>query len=113
MISVKECVPNIWGEAGIARVQRTRVTLGLAVAKRNVAKSREAEQALDLETSKRDIDWCMLSEKVAYEGRGCPQKCGEIWNGWNSYRGLIQGDLDLVGKDGENLSENPRETDNK
>ena len=81
------CLLNIWGATDLSRSQRIWTTLGLGVAKRNIARKWGSDLAPLLMEWKKDMDWCMLAEKVIYESRGCPQKWRKIWGNWNEHRG--------------------------
>ena len=87
--SVKLCILNIWDATDQNRMQKIWYALGLMIAKRNIAKNWGAEVMPSLYEWKKDLDWCMITEKVIYEGRGCFKKWAKIWGEWNKYRGEV------------------------
>ena len=89
------CLLNIWGATDLSRAQRLWTTLGLGIAKRNIARKWGSDLAPLLNDWKKDMDWCMLAEKVIYESRGCPQKWKKIWEDWNEYRGGIVSNVNM------------------
>ena len=64
-------------------------TLGLMIAKRNIARAWGAALPPNIQDWQRDLDWCMSTERVIYEGRGCLRKWSKIWGKWNTFRGEI------------------------
>ena len=86
-IDPKICLLNIWGVTDLSRSDRLWATLGYSVAKRNIARLWGAENPPLFKEWQRDMDWCMLAEKVTYKIRGCPRKWSKIWDKWNNFRG--------------------------
>ena len=78
---------NIWEPTDLVRADRIWLALILMVAKRNIVRLWGAEAAPTVAEWERDLDWCMMAEKIAYEGRGCPRKWSKIWGKWNAHRG--------------------------
>ena len=90
-ITPKLALLNIWEPTDLNRAQRTWVALALIIAKRNVARLWGTNTVPTLTEWEKNLDWCMLAEKVIYESRGCPKKWTKIWGEWNTYRGHLLG----------------------
>lgn len=61
------------------------MTVGLRVAKRNIALEWRAIQVPCLSAWKKDMDWCKLAVMAIFERRGCPKKRAKIWGKWNDF----------------------------
>ena len=68
------------------------------LAKRNIAKSWGAETVPHLNEGKKDLEWCMVTEKLIYEGRGWFKEWAKVWGELNRYRGTI---VNMIEDEGE------------
>lgn len=86
---VKLCILNIWQTTDLTQAMQDWATLGMTLAKRNIAKKWGVFQPPTQQQWCNDLDNAMMSEKSVYIHRGCPKKWSKIWGKWNSYRGYI------------------------
>lgn len=87
--NIKLALLNIWGPTDLNSKERTWITLGLMLAKRNIIRLWGIQTVPTVEDWRKDMDWSMVSEKSVYVARGCPRKWSQIWSRWNDYRGGI------------------------
>ena len=78
-------IPN---DIDIPRCKLLFCSLGLVVAKRDIAKHSGAPETPTLEVWKIGMDMYMAAERVTYKARGCPLKIFRIWGNWMQYYGL-------------------------
>lgn len=83
------CFLNVWEATHLTRMEQTWVTLGMAIAKQNIAHRWGALEAPTAEEWKPDMDLCMLAEKAVFVNRGCPRKWDRILGKWNAHRGIV------------------------
>lgn len=88
-LEARRCLLNIWEPTDLNTAQTLWVTLGLTIAKRNIAQKWGAAQAPTIESWKTDLDWCMYREKSTCVSRGCPQKWVRVWTQWSDCQGGI------------------------
>lgn len=79
---------HVMVEVGGNIYKRHLLQLGLALAKRDIAREWRAPLAPSLVKWKAGMDFCMGLEQPIFQARGCPRKHYKIWRRWADYRGL-------------------------
>ena len=84
IITPRLALLNIWKPTDLGKADRIWLTRVLMVARRNIVRLWGAVSSPTVLEWEKDLDWCMMAEKIAYEGRGCPRKWSKIWGKWNA-----------------------------
>lgn len=85
----KCCLLNVWDATDLNLIQQTWATLGMMIAKRNIASLWGGTGVPTIPQWCNDMDIIMVAEKTVYIHRRCPKKWIQKWGKWNSYRGNI------------------------
>lgn len=78
-LSAKWCLLNVWDATDLVRIEQIWMSLGGIIAKSYIARLWGAGSAPFLRDWKRNMDWCMVEEKVVYRSRGCSRKWERVW----------------------------------
>lgn len=87
--ALKLCLLNIWEATDLTQNEKSWVSLGWALAKRNIAQKRGVGEMPTIRDWVADMDRAMIAEKDAFKHRGCPKKWDRKWAAWNIHRGEI------------------------